>query len=145
MADPIQVERESLIRLKEEIQRKQVECPQAFEQAHASINALGEKLTQAQNAWQRQVQRCGDALSACRSMARSDAPPPDCSREEYALREAQQNQRKVEELRARLQQRVGEFRNMENQLNNELERTAPQALATLEQKIRDLGQYRGIA
>ncbi|OQY79814.1 MAG: hypothetical protein B6D41_22190 [Chloroflexi bacterium UTCFX4] len=144
MADPIQVELESLIRLKEEIQRKQVECPQAFEQAHASINALGEKLMQAQNDWQRQIQRCQDALSRCQNMARSDAPPPDCSREEYALQQAHQNLRQVGELRARLQQRVGEFRSIENQLNNELERTVPQTLATLERKISDLARYRGI-
>lgn len=145
MSNPIQVERESLIRLKEEIQRKQAECPRAFDQAHASINALGEKLMQAHNDWIRQVQRCQDKLYACRSMARNDAPPPDCSREEEALRRAQQNQRQVEELRARLQQRVGEFRNVENQLNDELERNAHQAVATLEQKINDLARYRDVA
>ncbi len=144
MPSPIEVERESLIRLNDEIKRKRAECPRAFEQAHAAITAIGEKLTEAHNTWLRETERRAQALAACRSAVRRDAPPPDCSREEYAVQQARQNQRKVEELRARLQSRAGEFRAAENQLNGALERTAPHATATLDQKISDLGQYRGI-
>lgn len=116
----------------------------AMDQARAEIARTDALLAEAERHWRREVDRRNQALRNClneQAYAAREGRHVDCSRYEYALREAEENLARILETQHRVQEAVSRYRGMAHRFGSMLANDLPRATTFLTNRITALEAY----